>query len=191
MMHLHLFNLVSLSGAICLQMASCFLYRDFHLLDPRDYVSVDKFLGGDKANNDWTGINKDSSTRKNFQSPARYSGAAAHRSSAKKSQDANLNQSPVGYGSPEPSKTGLGFDPPVFDDHEDHNQGYNEYSEPGIPDDTDDENDDNPWKPLNPHEPGNLKVKPFRKGMWDSTCVFLYWFKIDLHLMLHFILVLS
>jgi condensin-2 complex subunit H2 len=35
-----------------------------------------------------------------------------------------------------------------------------------APMDTDnsDADEDDPWKPLNPHEPGNLRVKPFRKG---------------------------
>lgn len=32
-----------------------------------------------------------------------------------------------------------------------------------LGDDSDDDDDD-PWKPLNPHEPGDLKVKPFKKG---------------------------
>lgn len=31
-------------------------------------------------------------------------------------------------------------------------------------DNSDLEDEDDPWKPLNPPEPGNLKVKPFRKG---------------------------
>lgn len=35
----------------------------------------------------------------------------------------------------------------------------------GCEDNDDDNDNDDPWKPLNPHEPGNLKVKPFKKGL--------------------------
>lgn len=53
-------------------------------------------------------------------------------------------------------------DPPCCDDfaHGNHEVGVDvEYSESDGSDDEDD-----PWKPLDPHKPGNLKIKPFRKG---------------------------
>jgi condensin-2 complex subunit H2 len=32
-----------------------------------------------------------------------------------------------------------------------------------------DSDDEDPWKPLNPYEPGNLKIKPYRRGT-GSCC---------------------
>lgn len=69
------------------------------------------------------------------------------------------------------------------DDHVFDTDGVNEFSEThsdrnhlkdkyngeetlfGNEDGQDDaDEDEDPWKTLNPHEPGNLKVKPFKKG---------------------------
>lgn len=47
------------------------------------------------------------------------------------------------------------------DNYEDGHGGDDGYPEPRGSDNSDDEDS---WKPLNPHEPGNLKVKPYRKG---------------------------
>ncbi|KAA8548961.1 hypothetical protein F0562_000645 [Nyssa sinensis] len=136
------------------------LYRDFILLDPCDAVTVNDFLKVDKACKGENGVCRGSSlgskSRKSFLSPTRHSGGTGHKLSFGKSQDANLNRSP---------RLDIGPDPPACNISENNNHGYemdNEYSEPGDLNDSDDDDDD-PWKPLNPHEPGNLKVKPFKK----------------------------
>ena len=36
-----------------------------------------------------------------------------------------------------------------------------------------DSDDEDPWKPLNPHEPGNLKIRPYRRGT-GSYCFWTY-----------------
>uniref|UniRef100_A0A5B6Z667 Condensin-2 complex subunit H2 n=1 Tax=Davidia involucrata TaxID=16924 RepID=A0A5B6Z667_DAVIN len=127
------------------------LYQDFILLDPCDAVTVNAFLKVDKAgkgkNSVCRGSSLNSKSRKNFQSPTRRSGGTGHKLSVGKNQDCNI-----------------GPDPPACNISENNNHEYemdNGYSEPGELNDSDD--DDDPWKPLNPHEPGNLKVKPFKK----------------------------
>lgn len=146
-------------------LAKCDLYRDFLLLDPSDAAAVDEFLREEqvpvKMQN---GVNRGSSqhAHKSFLSPTRQKGG-----SAIKSPIAHMDQSP-----------GLdrGFD---FNDFSD-NVPQNNNSEfemdgdgyPGFEDDDDDSDEDDPWKPLNPHEPGNLKVKPFKKVKargWDGS----------------------
>ncbi|XVF28285.1 hypothetical protein REPUB_Repub15cG0016800 [Reevesia pubescens] len=141
------------------------LYQDFILLDPCDAVAVDHYLKGGEAGKEEWGTYKGSSRRKSFQSPTWRSGGTAHKSSLGKNKDANVNQSPrvdCGFGV---NDCNMGPDPPAADDFGNLDQGFDvddRYSEPRDLDDSD--NDDNdPWKPLNPHEPGNLKVKPFRK----------------------------
>lgn len=45
----------------------------------------------------------------------------------------------------------------------------------GVSDGEDDSegDDSDPWKPLNPHEPGTLRLKPFKKGMNSISNIFL------------------
>lgn len=143
------------------------LYRDFILLDPCDAIAVNDYLKDDKAGKWQNGFGRGSSltskSRRRFQSPISRSGGA-HKSSAAKKQDANLNPSP-------PVDHGCEFnDHNIGDDHQAWNIPDNNIdgfemdgggSEPGDFDDSDDEDD--PWKPLNPYEPGNLRVKPFKK----------------------------
>ncbi|EEF45573.1 conserved hypothetical protein [Ricinus communis] len=136
------------------------LYRDFILLDPCDADAVNDFFNGDETGKGLNSTCKGSSPRKSFQSPSRRSGGTARKSSLGKNQDAKLNQTPVAdciFGDnsskvvPNPHTcNGLDMD--------------DDYSEPRNWEGSDDDNnDDDPWKPLNPHEPGTLKVKPFRK----------------------------
>ncbi|XVE82175.1 hypothetical protein DITRI_Ditri15bG0125800 [Diplodiscus trichospermus] len=140
------------------------LYRDFILLDPCDAVAIDNYLKGDEASKGEYGTHRGSSRRKSFQSPTWRSGGTAHKSSLGKNKDANVNQSPrpdCGFGI---NDSNIGPDLPAADNFENVNNGFDmddRYSEPRDLDDSDDDND--PWKPLNPHEPGNLKVRPFRK----------------------------
>lgn len=135
------------------------LYQDFVLLDPCDAAAVDEFFKGDKAGKGQNGSYRGSSARKSFQSPIRRSGGTARKSSLGKSLNANLNRSPR-----VDNNSNVEPDPPACDNFDDNNCGFDmddRYSEPRDLDDSDD--DDDPWKPLNPHEPGNLKVKPFKK----------------------------
>ncbi|XP_027360025.1 condensin-2 complex subunit H2 [Abrus precatorius] len=135
------------------------LYQDFILLDTSDAVAVNQFLKSSKAGTTQNGANRGTSTRKSFLSPRR-SGGSAHRSSAAKSQRANSNFSP---------KLNCRFDEenvrpntPTCDGLGNNDFGFNMGDASRDSDNSDADNDD-PWKPLNPHEPGNLRVKPFRK----------------------------
>lgn len=119
------------------------------------------YLDGDKVGERQNSAYRGSSTRKSSQLPAGRSGGTAHKSSLGKSQDANVNQSPW----VEVNNCNIGADPSASNMFFDSNHGFgvdDRYSEPGETDDSD--NDEDPWKPLNPHEPGNLIVKPFKKG---------------------------
>lgn len=139
------------------------------MLDSCDAVAVNDFLNGDcKANNGQTNFYRGSSLaskgRKSFQSPIRQSGGTGNKLSVGKNLDNNFTQSPfvdpvnksndynVGSSS-------LGHDFP--DDNNDESGTGDGYPEPV---DLDESDDDDPWKPLNPHEPGSLKVKPYKKG---------------------------
>ncbi|XP_049363815.1 condensin-2 complex subunit H2 isoform X2 [Solanum verrucosum] len=142
-------------------LATCDLYRDFILLDACDSVTVDGFLdseniAGKGLNNSSKGSSLKSKYHKSFSSPTGLSGGAGNKSSARKNQDANLYQSPRGH---EFDPGNLNNDPFSSDipDNIDDAHGYSE------PRDLDDSDDEDPWKPLNPHEPGNLKVKSYKK----------------------------
>ncbi|PSR85103.1 Condensin-2 complex subunit like [Actinidia chinensis var. chinensis] len=149
-------------------LATSDLYRDFILLDPCDAVAVDNYSKDDKAGKWQNGICRGNSmaskSRKSFQSPINRSGGATRKSSAGKNQDANLNRSPTVDHGFEFSGCNIGPDHPSWSVPDNNIHGFemdDGYSEPGDLDDSDDEED--PWKPLNPHEPGNLRVKPFKK----------------------------
>jgi condensin-2 complex subunit H2 len=137
------------------------LYQDFILLDTSDAVAVHEFMKGQNAGTTNCGTNRATSTRKSFLSPRR-SGGSAHKSVAK-SQRANSMCSPKNFSFEDKdarpsSPASAGFDNGNFGPNMD--DGFD------APMDTDnsDADEDDPWKPLNPHEPGNLRVKPFRKG---------------------------
>ncbi|KAG2721396.1 hypothetical protein I3760_02G080500 [Carya illinoinensis] len=139
------------------------LYQDFILLDPCDAVAVDEFLKGNKAGKGQNGTHRGSSARRSFQSPTRHSGGTAQKSTLRKNQDASVSQFPGPNSNSDVNNNNVGADPPACENLNDNNWGLDideRYSEPG---DFDDEDENDPWKPLNPHEPGNLKVKPFRK----------------------------
>lgn len=146
-------------------------------------MAVNNFLDVDKAGRGQNSAYKGSSNRKSFQSPTRRSVGVSHKSSVRRSQDANFNRSPLVDGS-EVNKTNAGPDPPVPNIFNDGFDMDDRYTEPGDFDNSDD--DDDPWKHLNPHEPGNLKVKLFRKGHLSTYFFSLLYFMIFLarHLML-------
>jgi condensin-2 complex subunit H2 len=145
-----------------LQLSTTDLYQDFILLDMSDAVAVDEFMKGGKAGTTRNGTNRATSTRKSFLSPRR-SGGSAHKSVAK-SQRANSMCSPKNFNFEDKdarpnSPASAGFDNGDFGPNMD--DGFDTQMDA---DNSDLEDEDDPWKPLNPHEPGNLKVKPFRKG---------------------------
>lgn len=126
------------------------------MLDPSDAAAIDEYL---KENQEpevkQNGVSRGSSQRshKSFLSPTKEKGG-----SALKSPNAHFDQSP-----------GLdhGFDFIDFNNNVPQNNNSEFEMEgggyPGSEDD-DDSDEDDLWKPLNPHEPGNLKVKPFKEG---------------------------
>ncbi|XP_004296865.1 PREDICTED: condensin-2 complex subunit H2 [Fragaria vesca subsp. vesca] len=139
------------------------LYQDFILLDPCDAAAVNDYLGVDGVSRGQTSAYRASSARKSFMSPTGRSGGTVHKS--QKPHDANVNQSPLVDSHFEVNGCNNGPDPPGCNNFDDDTHGYDmddRYSEPRDLNESDDDDDD-PWKPLNPHEPGNLKVKPFKK----------------------------
>ncbi|CAL1413200.1 unnamed protein product [Linum trigynum] len=154
-------------------LATSDLYRDFILLDPCDAPSVNDFL--DDINIGHGPTYKPSSVRKTGHSSAKRS----RRSSLGKSHDAAFNRSPIPDCGLQDNNSDVGPGPSKEGNFGAGDQGFDMddmYSPPGNLDgdsDLDDEETD-PWKPLNPHEPGDLKVKPFkrvalRKNMRNST----------------------
>ncbi|CAL0308975.1 unnamed protein product [Lupinus luteus] len=138
------------------------LYQDFILLDASDAVAVDEFMKGSKTGIAQNAADKATLGHKNIVSPAGRSGGSAHKSSATKSQQANPNCSP---------KLNCSYDdnnlrpnsPMSAGGLDDCNLGFNMDDGFDPSRDSDNSDSDDPWKPLNPHEPGNLRVKPFRK----------------------------
>ncbi|XP_076931465.1 condensin-2 complex subunit H2-like isoform X2 [Bidens hawaiensis] len=149
-------------------LATSDLYRDFVLLDASDAVAVDEFLGS-KANDTYSksksgfkvGSNSvGSKSRKSFMSPSRRSGGSKHKLSAGKTQNHDPLQSPFADNNHfETNDNNTKAHDVNMDRDFDMDDGF---SQPEPFDDSDEEDDD-PWKPLNPHEPGKLKVKPFKK----------------------------
>lgn len=166
-----------------MQLATNNLYRDFILLDPCDAVSVDLFLkdekAGDRHHGGCRGTSLISKAHKSFLSPPRSNGGTARKSSMKKGLDA----SPGGGANKTQNDDEAG---PFHNDIPDNgNYGYGSDDE-NQHEDFDDSDGDDPWKPLNPHEPGNLKVKPFKKGS-KFICYFQGLVVIFLFLIFNFI----
>uniref|UniRef100_A0A7N0T1Z6 Condensin-2 complex subunit H2 n=1 Tax=Kalanchoe fedtschenkoi TaxID=63787 RepID=A0A7N0T1Z6_KALFE len=150
-------------------LATCNLYRDFILLDPFDAATVDDFLKENEYNKrNWT-ANRGSSlgprSGKSSVTPMRQTGGSGFKSSNRKTLDNNL-KSPGIKGTfenvdndvdPDPSTCRT---PPNDDCAFDMNDDYSDHGE--LSNDAEEEEDD-VWQPLNPHEPGNLKIKPFKK----------------------------
>ncbi|KAL3505699.1 hypothetical protein ACH5RR_031081 [Cinchona calisaya] len=138
------------------------LFRDFILLDSCDAIAVVDFLNShNKAGNVSRGSSLNCKSRKSFQSPTRRSGGTGHRLSAQKNQDADINQSPLVNHDFQCKEHGVGSSPAACNFPGDDDGYFN--MENGHSESDDSDNDD-PWKPLNPHEPGNLKVKPYKKA---------------------------
>lgn len=165
-------SLLKIIYSLLLQLATSNLYRDFILLDSCDAIVVDSFLDS-KAGKGPPSVHRGYGTsrgHKSFQSPSRRSGGSVQKS-AKKKNDANILQSPCVDQRFESNDCNIGCSSPAFSFPAEGNNGFgmaDACSEPGGMDDFDDsDDDDDPWKPLNPHEPGNLKVKPYKKGGFE------------------------
>ncbi|KAF8094180.1 hypothetical protein N665_0368s0017 [Sinapis alba] len=144
-------------------LATTHLYRDFILLDPCDAVAVNEFLGDNYAGKGRNSAHRGTSARKSFHSPVGRSGGSARRSSLRKNQGTNFNQSPVIGNGPDAQNCDQGSQlPSAFGDNEHGFDMDNDHGGTMDLSDTDADEDD-PWKPLNPYEPGKLKVKPFKK----------------------------
>lgn len=142
-------------------LATCDFYGDFLLLDPCDAGGIDSFLQNSTSHKEQFSTHKGitpsgQKMRENdFRSPVRKSGGS-FKPSLKKGQNVNNTESSVEYNP---------FDEDSVLSGPDTTQNYGEESHSGFADTQDDfDEDEDPWKPLNPHEPGNLKIKPFRKG---------------------------
>lgn len=145
-----------------MQLSTTDLYQDFILLDTSDAVAVNEFMNGKKAGTAINGTIRGTSTRKSFLSPRRSGGSA--RKSVAKSQRANSMCSPKNFSFEDKdarpsSPISAGVDNCDFGPNMDDG-----FDTPWDADNSDADVEDDPWKPLNPHEPGNLRVKPFRKG---------------------------
>lgn len=147
-----------------LQLATCDIYQDFIMLDLCDAVAVNSFLDNDDIvgkgqNNSCRGNYVGSKNQKSFLSPTRCCAGTANKFSAQKNHDANFYVSP--RVEPEFDPGSYNGDCDMSDNYDDNHGGEYGYVEPRDVDDSDNED---PWNPLNPHEPGTLKVKPYRKG---------------------------
>ncbi|MCL7030226.1 hypothetical protein MKW94_008578 [Papaver nudicaule] len=147
-------------------LSTCDLYEDFILLDPCDAGEIQIFLKGSKAAVNHRASSVRSKARKTFgQTPSRTGGTGCRKSTQK--QDVNLEKSPmIGCN----HDNSFSQDPPdcSFPENDYHGDDNNDYrgddNDAGGSMSEDDTDEDDPWKPLNPHEPGTLKVKPFKKG---------------------------
>ncbi|XP_047334214.1 condensin-2 complex subunit H2 [Impatiens glandulifera] len=142
------------------------LYRDFIILEPCNATAVDDYLKDDsKAGRDRNGSCRRTSfsaakSRKILNSPLNQSGGTARRQSVGKNKNVNPEQTPI-VEKINPNDSCIRNDSFAFEENIHEFEVGDGNAEPEEPDVSDDEHD--PWKPLNPHEPGNLKVKSFKK----------------------------
>ncbi|XP_037438080.1 condensin-2 complex subunit H2-like [Triticum dicoccoides] len=150
-------------------LATCGFYGDFVLLDPCDAPAVFAFLQGKKSCKEdilpHRGGSAPSKARhKAFTSPNARSGGTARRKTPgevlgnavqpeiEKPQEMNPGKSPAKDWSDHPGD--LTPDPSM---------SQPDYVDPGSPDPGDDSDDEDPYKSLDPHEPGNLKIIPYKR----------------------------
>lgn len=162
-----------------IQLSTCNFYEDFLLLDPRDSALVHDF-GKSKASSKKKksqGSLLNSTIRRScFLSPSRPSGGSCNKSGNKRKQDAHVNdfsgnnldfntnsydEEPRLHADSEPNPN-PDLDPTDYNFHHEDDQ---DAGNSDIRDSSDDEDD--PWKkPLDPYQLGDLKVKPFRRGLF-------------------------
>ncbi|KAL6656633.1 hypothetical protein ACP70R_004413 [Stipagrostis hirtigluma subsp. patula] len=160
-------------------LATCDFYEDFLLLDPRDAPAVLDFLQGKscgKENVAHRGSSAPSKNRTNvFTSPNLRSGGTGRKLTPGKTQGDPYQTQEI---DPEQSQenatqTQEDIDFGVNYNHWSDHPGDNDFPHADMshPDDVsagcqdvgDESDDEDPWKPLNPHEPGNLKIRPYRR----------------------------
>ncbi|KAH9314188.1 hypothetical protein KI387_022815 [Taxus chinensis] len=162
------------------QIAISSLHRDFLLLDPCDADSVDKFLDFNKASSKGTPSQPSSSARRRTpRTPRNGFSTPGKRASAQKSvskgnsvvNQPDFNDAAHGQGASDtcdkfvsdtwevPWRQNLGND--KSNDFDSAHEGFD-------PEDEFSEEEDDPWQPLNPHEPGDLPVKPYRRGLLNK-----------------------
>lgn len=164
------------------QIATSSLHRDFLLLDPCDADAVDKYLNVNKVAANGTPNHLSNSARRRtprtpkngFSTPGKRAGSVQKSVLSKGPQSAikhpEFNEVGCSQGASDIwEKTAAG----TYEDHcgqdlgNDKNLGFDEDTFGGhasVEDDFEDDEDD-PWQPLNPHEPGDLPVKPYRRGL--------------------------
>lgn len=152
--------------ALFLQLATNDLFRDFILLDSCDAAVVNDFLNSEnKASNSnfCRGSSITSKSRRGFHSPTNHTGGSVHKSAGKnKDVDVNILTSLVREC--ESNNCNIEASPPVNDFPENDGNDFGLGNEHSDLSESDDSDSADPWKPLNPHEPGTLKVKPYKKG---------------------------
>ncbi|GJN32466.1 hypothetical protein PR202_gb20980 [Eleusine coracana subsp. coracana] len=155
-------------------LATCNFYGNFLLLDPCDAPAVFDFLRGKSSGKENSAAHQRSSVR------------SIRRTSAFTSPDGRS----VGTGHSLNPDEGQGDPDPTQEKNPEQSQGINEnetqqnignFSLGGngwsyddmppsdgaaeCPDDGDDSDEEDPWRPLDPHEPGNLKIRPYRRAV--------------------------
>jgi len=149
-------------------LATCDFYGDFLLLDPCDAPAVFDFLQGKHSGKENSvahqGSSAPSKSRANvFTSPNARSAGTGRKSSAGKvlggldPTQGNPDQSSTQETIPDDNHWSDPVEPSFADDVE---MPHPDDIEDPVGDYSDDED---PWKPLNPHEPGNLKIRPYRR----------------------------
>lgn len=158
---------------LSLQLATCTFYRDFLLLDPCDAGAVYKFLETNGGGEEQTAFHRASSVRSkskhiNFASPNGRFGATPRRSSLGKKQAITQNGVSESNHAFEDNSDNIWSEPASNHDYPADDTCLGEEPNFGVSNDGDDSESDSDdcWKPLNPHEPGNLKIKPFKASMF-------------------------
>ncbi|XP_062188637.1 condensin-2 complex subunit H2-like [Phragmites australis] len=156
-------------------LATCDFYGGFLLLDPCDAPAVFYFLQGKKSGKENSVAHQGSSAPSKsrtsvFTSPNGRSGGTGRRLTPGKvqgctdptqennpdqSQETNANQT-------QENISDFNVDD-NWSDPVDHGSPDDDMPHPDDPDVADDSDDEDPWGPLNPHEPGNLKIRPYRR----------------------------
>ncbi|KAG8080354.1 hypothetical protein GUJ93_ZPchr0007g3101 [Zizania palustris] len=164
-------------------LATCGFYGDFLLLDPCDAPAVFDFLQGKCSAKEDIFAERGSSVRSKsrsnvFSSPNGRSGVTGRKSTPGKIQDGNPDQTQEN--NPEQSQElnanqtqenvhdfnendNHCSDHPVDHDFPDDDMPHADDADAMCQDIGDDSDSDDPWRPLNPHEPGNLKIRPYRR----------------------------
>jgi condensin-2 complex subunit H2 len=169
-----------------LQLATCDFYGDFLLLDPCDAPAVFEFLQG-KCSGEENSVARQGSSAPSksrpcaFTSPNGRSGGIGRKSALGKGQG-DLDPTQENPSQSSANKTPDNLNADYRDCSDPHDHGF-----PGehIPDPDDledhmdpveeDSDDEDTWRPLNPHEPGNVKIRPYKRGI-ASCCFWTYLF---------------